>query len=73
VVKEVLGVAAELAVFKNVLVLLVADFVEIIHVELADEGGEISVAEVNGEDFLLEAVHIEDGEVGAFLVPEDYI
>ena len=56
---------------ENVLVLLVSDFVKVIHVELADEGGEVAVPEVDGEDFLLEAVDIEDGEVGSLLVPDD--
>ena len=33
---------------EDVFVLLVADFVEIVHVELPDEGGEVPVAKVEG-------------------------
>ena len=56
---------------KNVLILLIPNFVEVIHVELPDKGGEVAVPEVDGKDLRLEAVHIEDGEVGSFLVPGD--
>ena len=56
---------------KNVLILFIPNFVEVIHVELSDEGGEVAVPEVDGKDLRLEAVHIEDGEVGSFLVPGD--
>jgi hypothetical protein len=56
---------------ENVLVLLVSNFVEIIHVELPDEGGEVSVSEVDRKNLLLEAIDIEDGEVGSLLVPDD--
>jgi hypothetical protein len=52
------GVSAELPVLKDILVELVADFVEIVHVELPDEGGEVFVAEVDGQDVLLEALHV---------------
>ena len=68
---EIPGVSSELAVLKDVLVLLVADLVEVVHVELADEGGEVAVPEVGGQDLLLEALNIKDGEVGALLVPGD--
>lgn len=56
---------------KNVLVLLISDFVEIIHVELSDKGGEVTVPKVYRKDFLFEAINIKDGEVGSFLVPND--
>ena len=55
--------------FEDVLVLLVSDLVEVIHVKLSHEGAEVSVSEVDGEDLLLEAVDVDDGEVGSFLVP----
>lgn len=56
---------------ENVLVLLVSNFVEIIHVELPDEGGEVSVPEVDRKNLLLETIDIEDSEVGSLLVPDD--
>lgn len=56
---------------KNVLVLLISDFVEIIHVELSDKGGEVTVPKVDRKDFLFKAINIKYGEVGSFLVPND--
>jgi hypothetical protein len=44
--------------FKDVFILLVAYFVEVIHVKLPNKGGEIAVAEINWKNLLLEAVHI---------------
>jgi hypothetical protein len=67
---KVLGVSAELAVLENVLILFVAYFVEIIHVELADEGGEVAVSEVHRQDLLLEPLHLQNREVRALLVPD---
>ena len=54
---------------KDVLVLFIPDLVEIIHVELPDEGREVAMPKVDGKDLLLEAVNVEDGEVGSLLVP----
>lgn len=56
--KKIPRVSSELAVFKDVLVLLVADLVEIVHVELPDKGREVAVPEVGGQDLLLEALNI---------------
>ena len=56
---------------KDVLVLFIPDLVEIIHVELPDEGREVAMPKVDGKDLLLEAVNVEDGEVGSLLVPGD--
>ena len=56
-----------------VLILLIAYFVEIVHVELPDEGAEISVPEVDRQNLLLETVHVQDGEVRALVVPEHHI
>ena len=47
---KLLGVSAELSMLENALILLIAYFVEIIHVELPDERREISVPEVGGQD-----------------------
>jgi len=70
---ELLGVSSELPVFEDVFILFVADFVEIVHVELPYKGRKVSVPEVSRQDFLLEAFNIENGEVRAFLVPNHYI
>ena len=53
------------------LVLFISDLVEIIHVELADKGGEVAVPEVDGKYLFLEAIDIKDCKVGSFLVPGD--
>ena len=69
--KGVPGVSAEFPVFKDALVLFIANFVEVIHVELPDEGGEVAVSEVDGKDLLFEAIDVDNGEVGSFVVPSD--
>ena len=56
---------------ENVLVLLISNLVEIIHVELSDEGGEITMPEVDGQDFFLKAINIKDGKVCSFFIPDD--
>lgn len=55
--------------FKYVPVEFVAYFVEVIHVELSDEGGEISVSKVDGEDLLLEFFDVQNGEADALVIP----
>lgn len=54
---------------EDVLVLFVANLMEVIHVELPDEGTEVSVAEVDGKNVLFEAFDVEDGKVGSVFVP----
>lgn len=54
---------------EDVLVLFVADLMEVIHVELSNKGAEVAVPKVDGQDLLLEALDVEDGKVGAVLVP----
>ena len=68
---KLLGVSAELSMLENALILLIAYFVEIIHVELPDERREISVPEVGGQDFLLKKTHIKNGKVCALIIPSD--
>ena len=70
---KLLGVSAELSMLENALILLIAYFVEIIHVELPDERREISVPEVDRQNLLLETVHVQDGEVRALVVPEHHV
>jgi len=47
--------------------------VEVVHIELSDEGGEVIVLEVKGEDLVRELSGLEDGDRGAILVPVDDI
>ena len=56
---------------ENVLILLVSNLVEIIHVELPNERREVTVSKVDWEDLLFETVNIEDSEVSSFLIPGD--
>ena len=46
-------------------------FVEIIHVELSDEGGKVPVPEVDRQDLFLETVNIKDSEVCSLFIPDD--
>ena len=46
-------------------------FVEAVHVELADEGVDVAVSEVFGEDVILEVINFFDGELAAVGHPVD--
>lgn len=48
-----------------------ADFVEVVHVELADEGGEFFVFEVLREDLIFEELFVFDYEAAAVVSPLD--
>lgn len=41
---------------------------EVLHIELPDEGGEVAMAEVDGQDYFFKVFHIQDDKVGAFLI-----
>ena len=67
----ILKASTEVFMFEDAEILLVTDFVKIVHVELADKWWEVLVAEVVGEDFCFEFFDVDDGEIGAFLIPGD--
>lgn len=56
---------------ENVAVEFVANFVEIIHVELAHERGKVAVAEVGRQYLLFENLHLQNGKAGALGIPSD--
>ena len=58
---------------ENVFILLIANFVEVIHVELADEGGEAVVPEVFGEDDFFYLLLVEDANAPLLCVPVDHL
>jgi hypothetical protein len=60
---------SELFVLKNVFILLVSDFMKIIHIKLSYEGGKISMSEVNGENNLLKLFNISNNKVCSFIIP----
>jgi len=62
----------ELTVLKDVSVLFVANLVEVIHVELSHEGGEVTVPKIGRQDLLLESIHVHYGEVSPLFVPCNY-
>jgi hypothetical protein len=66
---EIPHAPAKVPVFEDVLVELVADLVEVIHVELPDKGGEVAVPEIGRQDLLLEPLNVQNGKVSSFLVP----
>ena len=61
--------ATELTVFKDILVLFVADLMEIIHVELPDKRREISMSKIDRKDLLLKSINVKDCEVGSIFIP----
>lgn len=63
----------ELFVLKNVLVAVISDLVEVIHVELSNKGAEISVSEMYRKNLLLELLDIDNGKAVSFFVPGDDI
>ena len=63
------AVASELPMFEDVAVELVADFVEVIHVELPHEGAKVFVSEIDRKDLLLKPFHVDNGEVCSILAP----
>jgi hypothetical protein len=54
---------------ENVSVLLVTNFVEVIHIELAHKRRKIAVAKVGRQDLLFEALNVQNSEMGAVFTP----
>ena len=48
-----------------------ATFVEAVHIKLTDEGVDIAVTEVFGEDVVLEVIDLFDGELAPVSHPVD--
>ena len=68
-----LGLSAEEeGMTEDVLAGVFAAFVEAVHVELADEGVDVAVAEVLGQDVVLEVIDLLDGELASVAHPVDY-
>ena len=61
--------AGEEGVLEDEHVVVLFDFVEVVHVELPHEGAEVGVPEVLGEDFLGEGEGVDDDEPDVILVP----
>ena len=58
---------------KDAFILFISNFVEIVHVELSNKGGEISMPEVDRQNFLFKTVKIQDSKVGSFFIPYNNI
>jgi hypothetical protein len=58
-------------VAKNVFAGVFAAFVEAVHIELPDEGVDVPVPEVLGEDMVLELVDLFDGKLASVGHPVD--
>jgi hypothetical protein len=70
---EDVGLAAEEeGVAEDVFAGVFAAFVEAVHVELADEGVDVAMAEVLGEDVVLELINLLDCELASVGHPVDY-
>ena len=61
----------EEGVAEDVFAGIFAAFVEAVHVELADEGVDVAMAEVLGEDVVLEVIDFFDGELTSVIHPVD--
>lgn len=55
------------------LIAVVARLVEVVHVQLSDEGGEIIVLEVSREHSLCEFIRLPNHKALADFTPADYI
>lgn len=55
--------------FKDVFIELIADLVEIIHVELTNKRREVTMPKICWQNLLLEPFNIKDGKISSFLVP----
>jgi hypothetical protein len=64
--------SAEVFVAEAVLVGVVACLVEVVHVQLADEGAEVVVLEELGQDRLRKLVDLLHNKAVALLVPAYY-
>ena len=62
----------EVGLREDLLVLAVARLLEVVHVQLAGEGAEVTVPEVLGEDLVAEATDVLHDESAAVLCPGDH-
>lgn len=56
---------------ENVFVVVISNFVKIIHVELTDKWWKISMAEMDWKDLFFEFLDVDNDKIGSFLVPSD--
>jgi hypothetical protein len=61
--------SSELFMLKNVFILLISNFMKIVHIELSYERGKISMPEVNWENHLLKMFNISNNKVCSFIIP----
>ena len=64
---------SELLVFENVFIVIVSDFVKVIHVELSDKWWEISMSKVDRQNLFLKFLDIDNDEICALVVPRYHI
>jgi hypothetical protein len=50
---------------------ILTTLVEAVHVELANEGVDVAMSEIFGEDLILELIDVSDGELAAVTHPVD--
>ena len=56
---------------ENVFVVVISNFVKIIHVELTDKWWKISMAEMDWKNLFFEFLDVDNDKIGSFLVPSD--
>ena len=69
----VLRVPPEIFVLEHAKILLVPNFMKIVHVELPHKGREVAVSEVDGQYLGLELLNIYNSEACPMLIPCDYV
>ena len=67
--KCLLCISSKLPMLKDVLIELVSNLVEIIHVELSHERGEIFMPEIDGKDLLFKTINIDNCEMYSLFIP----
>jgi hypothetical protein len=56
---------------KDVFILLISNFVEVIHVELPYKRREVSMSKVSWQNLLLEALNIQNRKMSALFIPSN--
>lgn len=64
-------ISFELFMLENVFVIVISDFVEVIHIELSYKWTEISVSKMYRENFLFKSLYVNDNKICSFFVPRD--
>ena len=71
--KGVLVISLELFVLEYAFVIVISDFVKIIHVQLTNKRRKISMTKMDWKHLLFESLDIDNDKISSFFVPGDNI